>query len=296
MNRRKKKRKASFGVIFWLAFVFFVFSLYLHNRADIQQVLEKTGLIQVLADRFVPGRNTDTESGTEIVRRPPAEEQPVPPPDGSRPRTTPAPPDKGLPLEIISDDQPDNQPAEPSAPDSVTDSPDQDDASGTDITDPAGDTGNTGPAGDPDTDRPVRRRDFGLYFIRVTDDGRIHTERVTRTIGFTDSPLTQVVQSVIDGPTSDELSEGLLNLIPGNTQLLSATVRDGVAYLNFNEEFRFNSLGVEGSVAQLKQIIYSTTEFETVQSVQILIEGRNLDYLGGDGVYIGRPLSRNSFS
>jgi germination protein M len=79
------------------------------------------------------------------------------------------------------------------------------------------------------------------------------------------------------------------------TKLVSATVRGSTAVLNFNEKFMFNSLGIEGYAGQLKQVVYTATEFSNIQDVQFLIEGQKRDYLGGEGVYIGRPLSRNSF-
>jgi germination protein M len=77
--------------------------------------------------------------------------------------------------------------------------------------------------------------------------------------------------------------------------LISAYVRDGTAFLNFNEAFMYNKYGIEGYAGQLRQIVYSATAFSTVRDVQILIEGRVVDYLGGEGVYIGKPLSRTSF-
>ncbi|MFW5684760.1 MAG: GerMN domain-containing protein, partial [Spirochaetota bacterium] len=63
-----------------------------------------------------------------------------------------------------------------------------------------------------------------------------------------------------------------------------------------NQAFRFNPLGAEGTVAQLLQIIYSSTEFSTVERVQFLVEGEQVDYLGGDGIYVGRPLGRDAFT
>jgi len=57
----------------------------------------------------------------------------------------------------------------------------------------------------------------------------------------------------------------------------------------------YNRYGIEGYAGQLKQIVYTATNFSTVKDVQILIEGQPRDYLGGDGVYIGKPLSRASF-
>jgi spore germination protein GerM len=135
-----------------------------------------------------------------------------------------------------------------------------------------------------------------LYFIKVTDDGRTYPQRVVRPVYYASSPLTETVNALIKGPTGDELDGGLLNLIPERTELISAHVDDGVAYLNFNQAFRFNPLGAEGTVAQLLQIIYSSTEFSTVERVQFLVEGERVDYLGGDGIYVGEPLGRDAFS
>ena len=44
------------------------------------------------------------------------------------------------------------------------------------------------------------------------------------------------------------------------------------------------------------QIVYTSTEFSTVDSVQFLIDGNKKDYLGSEGQWIGSPLSRASFN
>jgi spore germination protein GerM len=107
--------------------------------------------------------------------------------------------------------------------------------------------------------------------------------------------LTETLNELIDGLLPSELNKELITLIPEDTKLLSVTVEEGTAYLNFNEAFRFNTLGSEGLKAQLRQIVYTTTEFSTVKNVQILIEGKKQNYLGPEGVYIGTPLNRHSF-
>ena len=66
-------------------------------------------------------------------------------------------------------------------------------------------------------------------------------------------------------------------------------------FLNFNENFEFNSVGVEGCITQLMQIVYTATDFSTVKSVQFLVEGEKKEYLGTEGQWIGSPLSRNNF-
>ena len=88
---------------------------------------------------------------------------------------------------------------------------------------------------------------------------------------------------------------GCQSLIPEGTKLLGATVKDRTAFLNFNEEFMFNPEGTEGLLTQLMQVVYTATEFSTVDNVQILINGTKQNYLGLEGVWIGSPLSRTSF-
>jgi spore germination protein GerM len=97
----------------------------------------------------------------------------------------------------------------------------------------------------------------------------------------------------LQGPTAEEQRKGLISLIPQGTRVLSATVRGSTAYISFSEEFQFNTSGAEGYVAQLRQIVWTATEFPTVKDVQILIDSRRIDYLG-EGIWIGGPLSRDT--
>jgi len=141
---------------------------------------------------------------------------------------------------------------------------------------------------------PVQTRDRTIYFANVGSDGQILHSKVTRKIPVSDTPMQDALNVLLAGPTAEELSRGLLNLIPKNTRILSATVRGSTAYINFSEDFLFNTFGVEGYVAQLRQIVWTVTEFQNVKDVQILVEGRRLDYLG-EGIWIGSPISRQSF-
>jgi hypothetical protein len=141
---------------------------------------------------------------------------------------------------------------------------------------------------------PATSRDRPLYFIEVGEDGAVVRTRVIRPMPATDSPLADAIQLLLQGPTVDERNRGLISLIPPGTRFLSAQVRGSTAYLSFSEEFQFNTYGVEGYIGQLRQIIWTATEFPNVSDVQILIEGRRIDYLG-ERIAIGSPLGRNSF-
>lgn len=135
-----------------------------------------------------------------------------------------------------------------------------------------------------------------LCFVIINDDGTVIRRMVKRTVPKSDAPLTNAINLLLAGPIRENKSEyGCRSLIPNGSKLISARVADGVAYLDFNEEFEFTSYGVEGAIHQLEQVVYTATAFPTVDCVQFLIEGRRREYLGSEGQWIGTPLSRANF-
>ena len=138
-------------------------------------------------------------------------------------------------------------------------------------------------------------KDISLYFMYIDATGNLIRKETVRSIPSTNSILTATLQALLAGTTTAEESKGYISLIPDGTVLLSASVKNKVAYLNFNDAFQWNKYGVEGYFGQLIQIVYTATSFSTVDSVQFLIEGMKQDYLGSEGVWIGSPLSRASF-
>jgi len=89
--------------------------------------------------------------------------------------------------------------------------------------------------------------------MKLTEEGSLIRTKSSRSIRVSDSPLNDVLQSLLAGPTEAERNRGVISAIPPGSRLLSATVKDGIAYLNFNDAFQFNTYGVEGYTAQLNQ-------------------------------------------
>jgi spore germination protein GerM len=134
-----------------------------------------------------------------------------------------------------------------------------------------------------------------LCFIVIDGDGSVIRKEVTRGVEKVDTPLTYAINALLAGPSLSELEKGYMSLIPTGTRLLSASVKEKVAFLNFSEEFLYNKYGVQGYLGQLMQLVYTATAFNTIDSVQFLIDGEKTEYLGSEGVWIGTPLNRTSF-
>lgn len=137
-------------------------------------------------------------------------------------------------------------------------------------------------------------RDSALYFVFFSPNGEIKLNKINRKVKVSGSPLKAVMDVLLEGATPDELNQGYLSLIPPGTNLKSVRVSDGIATMDFSEEFMFNTFGTEGMKNQLKQIIYTASEFPTVKAVQFLIDGKVVPYLS-ESVYTEKPLNKNSF-
>ncbi|NLN49569.1 MAG: GerMN domain-containing protein [Clostridiales bacterium] len=99
---------------------------------------------------------------------------------------------------------------------------------------------------------------------------------------------------------SPELSEnikpiGLYPTLPMGTEILGATIKeDGLAIIDFNENFLgFDSM--EGEALGIKALVYTLTEFPNITSVQVKIEGEEIEGMIF-GTKIGLPLKRSEIN
>lgn len=267
--------KKPLGFFFWIVFIAVIVALFAVNRETISRNLQSTRLLDRLLKReSTPPAVTAPESIPETVTikpadkpaagtvKAPAAETPKPQPEAAKPPAPKAPPE--TPKTPAETPKPAGSPAASAPPPAAA------------------------PAKTPET-----KRDRALYFMKVDADGTIVRTKVNRPIAVSDSPMADVLDALLQGPTADEKKKGLTSLIPPGTRLLSALVRGSTAYISFSEDFQFNTYGVEGYAAQLRQIVWTITEFQNVKDVQFLIEGRRIDYLG-EGIGIGIPLSRDN--
>jgi hypothetical protein len=137
--------------------------------------------------------------------------------------------------------------------------------------------------------KPVETRDRSIYLLQEANMTQV---RVNRKLNVSDTPLKDSINALLSGPTAEERRRGMISLVPEGSRLLSAPRVDGsTVYLDFNQEFRYNTRGREGCAAQIKQIVWTATEFSNVQDVQFLIEGEKVYFLS-EGVVINSPIGR----
>lgn len=109
-----------------------------------------------------------------------------------------------------------------------------------------------------------------------------------------ESDLRGALASLLAGPTADETAMGLSSAIPSGTSLIGVDVAGGIAKIDLTREFETGggSLSMMGRVAQ---VVYTATRFESVDAVRFFLEGEPLDVLGGEGLIIDQPQTRDDW-
>ena len=110
--------------------------------------------------------------------------------------------------------------------------------------------------------------------VKVTlyypDNQAMYLFKVTREIAVVDGAIVRAIIGELQKGSS-----GSGPTIPKEAKLLSAVVKDNVAYLNFSQEFRTKHWGgTSGENETLFSIVNSLTELPNIKSVQFYLEGK----------------------
>ncbi|HLO88960.1 MAG TPA: GerMN domain-containing protein [Nostocaceae cyanobacterium] len=102
--------------------------------------------------------------------------------------------------------------------------------------------------------------------------------------------LKSAFETLLAGPTEGTNS----TTIPQGTKLLGVKVDKNDVYVNLSEDFTSGG-GSTSMMGRVGQVVYTATTFNPNAKVYIEVNGKKLDVLGGEGVEIEQPLTREAF-
>jgi hypothetical protein len=129
------------------------------------------------------------------------------------------------------------------------------------------------------------------YFYLGGEPGSDGLVPVLRETAPHDLP-SAAMTALLAGPSSEESGDRTItSAIPDGTRLLGLEIADGVASVDLSREFESGG-GSTSMFVRLGQVVFTLTQFSTVQSVRFLLEGQPVSVFSGEGIALDHPQSR----
>lgn len=131
------------------------------------------------------------------------------------------------------------------------------------------------------------------YFILGGPIGSAGLVPVLREVPATTAVARAAMNALLDGPSADErgASPAISSTIPAGTELLGLSIKDGVATVDLSGEFESGG-GSASQIGRLGQVVFTLTQFPSVDSVAFRVDGRPVTVFGSDGIVLDGPAGR----
>lgn len=89
--------------------------------------------------------------------------------------------------------------------------------------------------------------------------------------------------------------DNLYSAIPEGTQILSLAISNNDIRINLSKQFTSGG-GSDSMKGRLIQLLYTATSLNPDANLFLSVEGKPLEYLGGEGLEVSQPLRRQNFA
>jgi hypothetical protein len=147
------------------------------------------------------------------------------------------------------------------------------------------------PTSAPVTTTPLPAPDM----VRVYFDRSEKMQPVLRPVpAGTKAVLQAALTALLKGPDAAESAAELHTLIPSGTTLNGVSISGGTAIIDLSPEFESGG-GTLSMTNRLAQVVFTATQFPTVTSVKLELDGDPVTVFGGEGLMIEHPMKRADF-
>lgn len=135
------------------------------------------------------------------------------------------------------------------------------------------------------------RKEVSVYLLKLDEKTeRIYLSPVKRVVTEKDI-LGTTLENLIKGPTQNEKNRGYITAVPQGLKIRSIAINGKTAEIDFNSSIEEGAAG-DILLKRVQQIVYTSTQFDSVNSIIIKINGQKRKSMGSDGFSISGPLKR----
>ncbi len=119
---------------------------------------------------------------------------------------------------------------------------------------------------------------------------------VLRTVPETRAVARAAMNALLAGPEGAELeaSPAMYTAIPDGTRLLGLAISDGIATVDLSSEFESGG-GSASAFTRLAQVVYTLTQFPSVEEVLFRIEDEPVTVFSSEGIVLVGPVDRADY-
>jgi immunoglobulin-like protein involved in spore germination/sporulation and spore germination protein len=115
-----------------------------------------------------------------------------------------------------------------------------------------------------------------------------------RTEPFTPSVGATSLRALMGGPSGQESAAGVGTAVPPDTTYLGLSISNGVATVDLSQEFESGG-GTLSVSMRLAQVVYTITQYPSVDSVNFRLDGVPVKVFTGDGFILDHPVTRSDY-
>jgi germination protein M len=206
--------------------------------------------------------------------------------DTEAPTEEPATTEEPVDTDEVTDDTESTEPEDTEPADDATE-PEPTEEPATDPTEPA-------------TDEDEQTTAVTLYYLAPGGEnpGRAgpFLVAVERRIPSTQRIALATLRELFEGPTAGDeaLVAGVSSAIPGSALVLDVGITDGLATVDLSREFESGG-GSFSMFARLAQVVYTVSQWPTVDEVAFELDGQPVTVFSGEGIVLDGPVSRADY-
>lgn len=138
---------------------------------------------------------------------------------------------------------------------------------------------------------PAAEQTAQVYWLKDTGNNlNLVNKPVTFATKQSNGVLKAALMQLLAGPTDASVS----STIPQSTKLRSVTIENDGIHVDLSQAFTTGG-GSASMSSRVAQVIYTATSLQPKAKVWIEVEGKPLEVLGGEGLLLEQPVTRESF-
>ncbi len=131
------------------------------------------------------------------------------------------------------------------------------------------------------------------YFLKESQGGKVNFLAIESKANNDEDSLKASIEALLKGPSEENKKNGFYTEIPSGTKLLGIKETDKYIIINLNDEFQYGG-GTDSIYNRLKQLIKTVSQAKVNKDIYLYLNGKQADVIGGEGVIIKQPLTKES--